>query len=208
MLYIAQCPCKAKHTTLISIGCSFHVSLSISLLLSPCVTGRYGWFVGCEYRCVFVPSFFYAEGSCQARYCKNSWSPPSSSGISKQRYCTLLLFQQNFVRCVQIRGVIVACFLAQRLIFFSGLEFVRSVLLGFLFSRAELPYLEGTLAILLINLPWYGFMVSKHGLLYLSTFFGYHNLEVRSCQSCSTRSNMSISKFSVQILLQWSSKRK
>ncbi|KAH8964578.1 hypothetical protein BDL97_04G074900 [Sphagnum fallax] len=41
----------------------------------------------------------------------------------------------------------------------------------------ELPYLEGTLAILLINLPWYGFMVSKHGLLYLSTFFGYHNLE-------------------------------
>ncbi|KAH8964580.1 hypothetical protein BDL97_04G074900 [Sphagnum fallax] len=43
--------------------------------------------------------------------------------------------------------------------------------------REELPYLEGTLAILLINLPWYGFMVSKHGLLYLSTFFGYHNLE-------------------------------
>ncbi len=80
--------------------------------------------------------------------------------------------------------------------------------MGFLFSRAELPYLEGALAILLINLPWYGFMVSKHGLLYLSTFFGYHNLEVRSCQPCSTRSNMSISKFSVQILLQWSSKRK
>ncbi len=80
--------------------------------------------------------------------------------------------------------------------------------MGFLFSREELPYLEGTLAILLINLPWYGFMVSKHGLLYLSTFFGYHNLEVRTCQSCSTRSNMSISKFSVQILLQWSSKRK
>jgi 4-amino-4-deoxy-L-arabinose transferase-like glycosyltransferase len=49
--------------------------------------------------------------------------------------------------------------------------------LSSMLCRAELPYLEGTLAILLINLPWYGFMVSKHGLLYLSTFFGYHNLE-------------------------------
>ncbi len=105
LLDIAQWPVKQRIQLSFQQDVPFHVSLSISLLLSPCVTGHYGWFVGCGYRCVFVPSFFYAEGSCQTCYCKNSWLPPSSSGISRQRYCTLFLFQQNFVRFVCRLGV-------------------------------------------------------------------------------------------------------
>ncbi|KAG0612354.1 hypothetical protein M758_6G021000 [Ceratodon purpureus] len=41
----------------------------------------------------------------------------------------------------------------------------------------EMPYWKGILALSIINVPWYGVMAAKHGLTYIYTFFGYHNIE-------------------------------
>jgi hypothetical protein len=48
----------------------------------------------------------------------------------------------------------------------------------------EMPYWKLILALSIINVPWYGAMVAKHGLTYMHTFFGYHNLEVPADGHC------------------------
>lgn len=42
----------------------------------------------------------------------------------------------------------------------------------------EIPFWKSIMTLLIINVPWYGAMAVKHGLTYIFTFFGYHNLEV------------------------------
>lgn len=52
----------------------------------------------------------------------------------------------------------------------------RGELLEVLFE--EIPFWKSIMTLLIINVPWYGAMAVKHGLTYIFTFFGYHNLEV------------------------------
>ena len=49
---------------------------------------------------------------------------------------------------------------------------------GVVGGSVEMPYWKGIVTLLIINAPWYGAMAAKHGLTYIYTFFGYHNLEV------------------------------
>lgn len=41
----------------------------------------------------------------------------------------------------------------------------------------EMPLVLGGLLFLAITLPWYGLVIQANGLIYIKSFFGYHNLE-------------------------------